>query len=114
MLETAGVLRSRGFDVQQLAVSVDGVVELNHLSQLLDANTRLVSVMLGNNETGVLQPVEELAALCRQAGVPMHTDAVQVVGKLPVDFRSMGVSAMSVSAHKFHGPIGIGALLVRR
>ena len=69
--------------------------------------------MLGNHETGVLQPVAELAAICNQAGIPMHTDAVQVAGKLPVSFRALGVAAMSVAAHKFGGPAGIGALIVR-
>ena len=81
------------------------------------ANVRLtcplVSVQLGNHETGVLQPVAELAALCNRAGVPFHTDAVQVVGKLPVSFRALGVAAMSIAAHKFQGPPGIGALLLR-
>jgi cysteine desulfurase len=75
---------------------------------------RLVSVSLGNHETGVLQPVAELAAICRAAGVPLHTDAVQVVGKLPVSFRDLGASAMTVAAHKFRGPLGIGALIVER
>ena len=74
---------------------------------------RLVSVQLGNHETGVLQPVAELAAICNRAGVPLHTDAVQVVGKLPVSFRALDVAAMSISAHKFQGPPGIGALLLR-
>ncbi len=74
---------------------------------------QLVSVQLGNHETGVLQPIAELAAICNQAGVPLHTDAVQVAGKLPVSFRRLGVAAMSISAHKFQGPPGIGALLLR-
>ena len=64
--------------------------------------------MLGNHETGVLQPVAELAAICNEAGVPLHTDAVAVAGKLPVDFRRLGVAAMSIAAHKFGGPLGIG------
>ena len=78
-----------------------------------DLPLRLVSVQLGNHETGVLQPIDQLAAICNQAGVPLHTDAVQVVGKLPVSFRSLGVAAMSITAHKFRGPLGIGALVVR-
>jgi cysteine desulfurase len=80
----------------------------------LTGDTRLVSVLLANHETGVLQPIEELAALCGPAGVPLHTDAVQAVGKLPVSFRRLGAAAMSVSAHKFQGPAGIGALIVRQ
>jgi cysteine desulfurase len=89
------------------------VVRVDQLADLLTGQTRLVSVILGNHETGVLQPVSELAAMCRRAGVPLHTDAVQVVGKLPVDFRALDVAAMSLAAHKFQGPLGIGALIVR-
>lgn len=84
------------------------------LTGLIEADTRVVSVMLGNNETGVLQPIERMSAICSQAGVPLHTDAVQVAGKMPLNFRELGASAMTISAHKFHGPVGIGALLVRR
>jgi cysteine desulfurase len=80
---------------------------------LFRPQTRLVSLMLGNNETGVLQPVAEAARMCQLRGIPLHTDAVQVVGKLPVNFRELGVAALSCTAHKFHGHQGIGALLVR-
>ncbi|MCX7427350.1 MAG: aminotransferase class V-fold PLP-dependent enzyme, partial [Planctomycetia bacterium] len=73
----------------------------------------LVSVMLANHETGVVQPVGELAGVCNRAGVQMHTDAVQMVGKLPVDFRRLGIAALSLAAHKFHGPLGTGALILR-
>lgn len=102
-----------GRRVRELRVTPDGVADLNHLKELLTEPTRLVTLMLGNNETGVLQPVQEAVELCRQAGALVHTDAVQVVGKLPVDFRLLGVEAMTVTAHKFHGPRGIGALLLR-
>ena len=106
-------LQRRGFDVHMIPVSSEGVVATEEVHRLLTADTRLVSVMLANNETGVLQRVSEIARLCEEAGVPMHTDAVQVVGKSPVDFRSLGVAALSCTAHKFHGPRGIGALILR-
>jgi cysteine desulfurase len=106
-------LQRRGFDVQPIRVSRSGVAQIDHLRDLLTPETRLVSVMLGNNETGVLQPVREIAALCEQTGVPLHTDAVQAVGKIAVSFQQLQVTALTLTAHKFHGPRGIGALLLR-
>jgi cysteine desulfurase len=106
-------LRRLGWEVDTLPVSAAGVVEVELLPSLLRANTRLVSIMLANNETGTLQPVRRAAQLCAERGVPLHTDAVQAVGKIPVDFQQMGAAALTLSAHKFHGPPGIGALLVR-
>jgi len=111
--EPATHLARQGRTVRVLKCTPDGVADLEQLRGLLAEPTRLVSVMLANNETGVLQPVKEVAALCREAGTLVHTDGVQVVGKRPVNFRSLGVHAMTVSAHKFHGPRGIGALLLR-
>ncbi len=107
--------RRLGQTVEQLPVDPHGVVELARLAELLAASPRprLVSVMLANNETGVMQPVAEIARLCRAAGVLCHTDAVQVAGKLPLDFGALGVDALTIAAHKFHGPRGIGALVVR-
>ncbi len=113
VIEPAEHLLERGWLLDTLSVTPDGVVRVEQFSGLLDRNTRVVSVLLGNHDTGVLQPVAQLAAKCNEAGVPMHTDAVQVVGKLPVDFRQLGVAAMSIGAHKFCGPLGIGALIVR-
>ncbi|MEX0712171.1 MAG: cysteine desulfurase family protein [Pirellulales bacterium] len=110
----AHCLEQRGWRVDRLPCNAHGVVCAEELPALLRPDTRLVSVMLGNNETGVLQPVLRLAEICNAAGVPLHTDAVQVVGKLKVDFRGLGAAAMSASAHKFHGPVGVGVLLVRR
>ena len=108
-------LARHGWRMERLPVSDEGVVSVESFEQLLgDSPTlRLASVMLANNETGVVQPVERLATLAAAAGVPLHTDAAQAVGKLPVDFRKLGVAALSCAAHKFHGPRGIGALLVR-
>ena len=114
VLGPAEQLLEEGWRVDSLGVTPDGVVRAEGLAPLLGPQTRLASVMLGNHETGVLQPVAELAAACNGRGVPLHTDAVQVASKLPVDFRGLGVAAMSVAAHKFQGPLGIGALLLRQ
>jgi cysteine desulfurase len=106
-------LTREGFVVRKLPVGSDGVVRLEALDGLLDEGTCLVSLMLANNETGALQPVQEAAALCNRKGIWLHTDAVQAVGKIPVSFRDLGVAAMTVAPHKFHGPRGIGGLLLR-
>jgi cysteine desulfurase len=106
-------LATQGWRVDRLPVNANGVVQVAALESLLQPASRLVSVMLASNETGVLQPVAEIAAICRTHGVPVHTDATQVVGKLPVDFTALGVDALTFAAHKFHGPLGIGTLLVR-
>jgi cysteine desulfurase len=108
-----------GWQVDRLRGTADGTVCLDHLSELLAADSalgkpRLVSVMLANNETGVLQPVDEIVRRCQVAGVPVHTDAVQAAGKIPIRFRELGVSALTVAAHKLGGPRGIGALLLRQ
>ena len=112
----AEYLASRGWVVERLGVDGNGVaiVEVPLVRDFGRASVpTLAAVMLGNNETGVLQPVAELAGVCRDAGVLLHTDAVQVVGKLPVNFQRLGAATLAFSAHKFHGPRGIGGLLVR-
>jgi cysteine desulfurase len=101
------------WDVEKLPVDTEGVVCGEQLAGLIRPETRLVAVMLGQNETGVIQPVAKLSAICAGRGVPLHTDAAQVAGKLAVNFRALGASTMTVAAHKFHGPLGIGALVVR-
>ncbi len=113
VIEPAEHLLEQGWRLDTLGLTPQGIVRVDQLPPLIGTQTRLVSVQLGNHETGVLQPIAELAALCNRAGVPLHTDAVQVVGKLPVSFRSLGVAAMSITAHKCQGPLGIGALIVR-
>jgi cysteine desulfurase len=88
-------------------------VQPEALGDLLQQAPRLVSVMLANNETGAIQPLEEMVRRAKSVALPVHTDASQAVGKLPIDFRALGVSAMTIAPHKFGGPRGIGALLVR-
>jgi cysteine desulfurase len=88
-------------------------VDIGGIHCVLHEHTILVNVMLANNETGVIQPVSHVAQLCAKYDIPVHTDAVQAVGKIPVNFRDLGVTAMTVAPHKFHGPLGIGGLLIR-
>lgn len=107
-------LATLGWTVDQIPVDAHGVLRTAELPALLRPETRFVAAMLGNNETGVIQPVAELATICAAHRLPLHTDAAQVVGKLPVNFRELGVATLSFAAHKFHGPLGIGALIVRQ
>lgn len=113
VLGAAEHLERRGFVVMRLPVSPDGVVDVDALRNAIRSDTRLVSVMAVNNETGVIQTVAEIAEICQAAGVPFHTDAVQAIGKTPIDFAGLGASALTLTAHKFHGPRGIGALVLR-
>ena len=112
--EPCHVLRDRGWRLHELAVDDDGLLRPDQYRALPWSELRLVSVILAHNETGVIQDVAPLAALCREQGVPFHTDAVQAVGKIPINFHRLGASSMSLGAHKFHGPRGVGALLVGR
>jgi cysteine desulfurase len=115
-LGAADQLQRRGWQVERIKTLECGTIDLQDLRDRLAApgpRPSLVSVMLGNNETGVLQPVGDVVRLCAPLAVPVHTDAIQVVGKLPLSFSQLGVTLMSVAPHKFHGPCGIGALVVR-
>lgn len=103
----------QGFELTILPVDRGGRVDPASLREALRPDTTVVSVMHANNETGTLQPIEELSAICREKGVCFHTDAVQTFGKLPVRPNDLGVTALSIAGHKFHGPKGVGALFLR-
>jgi cysteine desulfurase len=113
VIGAAEQLARLGFSVRRIGVNQHGIVDLQQLGLLIDGQTLLVSIMLANNETGVIQPVREAAEICWRQGVWIHTDAVQAVGKIPVHFTNLGVDAISFTPHKFHGPRGIGGLLLK-
>ena len=113
VLEPARVLESHGWSVTRLGADAEGRVDPHSVADAIRPETALVSVMLANNDTGVIQPIREIAEIARRCGVPMHTDAVQAVGRIPVDFEALGVDFLTLSAHKFYGPKGAGALAFR-
>ena len=114
VLHTCEFLRKQGFDISYVPVDSDGIVHPEEVEKLIRDDTILISIMAANNEIGTVQPIREIGAIARKREIPFHTDAVQAIGNLKIDVNEMNIDMLSLSAHKFYGPKGVGVLYIKK
>ena len=114
ILEPCKKLEEKGVKITYLPVDEHGIIDSNDVTNSIAENTVLVSIMFANNEVGTIQPIKEISKICNKYQIPLHTDAVQAVGKVPINVKELGVDALSISSHKINGPKGIGALFIKK